>query len=137
MRLRTDSQGELVREMSLYNDSLTPDCVVTELGKLKTNFDTIDAFIDLLSERLIANNFTNKRLRDAVGYLIDNFKYQKPKVSDIIGFDKKIRIYTHSEAYSLIERGEVSGFKDFEMIEINGGRFRIKKSDKINLGYSG
>ena len=137
MRLRTDSQGELVREMSLYNDSLTPDCVVTELGNLKTNFDTIDAFIDLLSERLIANNFTNKRLRDAVGYLIDNFKYQKPKVSDIIGFDKKIRIYTHSEAYSLIERGEVSGFEDFEMIEINGGRFRIKKSDKINFGYSG
>ena len=58
-------------------------------------------------------------------------------MSDIIGFDKKIRIYTHSEAYSLIERGEVSGFEDFEMIEINGGRFRIKKSDKINFGYSG
>jgi len=134
MRLLQDSPGESVREMSLYSDNLTPDCVVVELKKLEINFPTIDKlFIDLLSERLVANNFTNKRLRDAVAYLIDNFKYQKPKVSDIIGFDKKIKIYTYYEIYSMIEKGESSGFEEFEKVEINGVIYRIKKSDKINL----
>lgn len=97
-------------------------------------FPAVDPdFINVLSERLVANGFTNRRLKDAIGTLIDNFKYQKPNISDIIGFDRKIKLYSYGEAYRLIERGEVSGFSDFEIIEVNGEKYRIKKSDKINL----
>jgi len=124
--------------VSIYNDSLTPQCVDQELKKLVVAFPAVDpGFINVLSERLVANGFTNRRLKDAIGYVIDNFKYQKPNIADIISFDRKIKLYTHGEAYRLIVSGEVSGFEEFEIIESNGDKFRIKKSDKINFGYSG
>jgi hypothetical protein len=132
--LQTVSHEDCRREVSIYNDSLTPQCVDQELKKLVVAFPAVDPdFINVLSERLVANGFTNRRLKDAIGSLIDNFKYQKPNISDIISFDRKIKLYSYGEAYRLIERGEVSGFSDFDIIEVNGDKYRIKKSDKINL----
>ena len=93
-------------------------------------FPVIDPeYISVLSERLVSNGFTDRRLKDAIGYVIDKFSYKKPNISDIIGFDKKAKLYTYNEAYRLIEKGEVSGFNEFEIVEINGIKYRVKKSE--------
>lgn len=63
-------------------------------------------FFNVLAERLIANGFTDERLADAVNNVIDTFQYKELNISDIVKFDKKIRLYTYSEACRLVtEKG--------------------------------
>ncbi len=45
----------------------------------------------------MANGFTDKRLQDAVNYVIDNFQYKELNVSDIIRFDKYLKLYSYDE----------------------------------------
>lgn len=123
--------GPNTKEITLYNDN--PACdelIATELYKLKVSFpDLSNDFISVLSERIRVNNFTDKRLIDAIGNVIDNFQYKAPKISDIIGFDKKLNLYTYNEVCMLVEKGE--SFQDYPIYEVNGIKFRIKISDKI------
>jgi hypothetical protein len=123
--------GLNTKEITLYNDN--PACdelIATELYKLKVSFpDLSNDFISVLSERLRVNNFTDKRLVDAIGNVIDNFQYKKPNISDIIGFDKKLKLYTYNEVYEFILEGE--SWENYPIYEVNGTKFRIKISDKI------
>lgn len=123
--------GLNTKEITLYNDN--PACdelIATELYKLKVSFpDLSNDFISVLSERIKVNNFTDKRLVDAIGNVIDNFQYKAPKISDIIGFDKRLKLYTYHEVCEFVHNGE--SFEDYPIYEINGIKFRIKLSDKI------
>jgi len=108
---------------------LTDRGVAVNLKKLKEAFPRMQpAFFNLLSERLIANGFTDSRVTDAVNNVIDNFEYKELNISDVIKFDKKVKIYTHSEATILVTSGRAT-FDDFEKREINGVTYRILKSD--------
>lgn len=89
-----------------------------------------DQFFNLLSERIIANDFTENRLIDAINHVIDNFAYKELNISDVIRFDRKIKLYTYPEVSDLVTAGKAS-FSDFEIREINGKTFRVKKSDLI------
>jgi hypothetical protein len=105
--------------------------IATELRKLKAVFPAIENdFISVLSERLKSNEFTEKRLKDSIGFVIDNFEYQKPNIANIISFDKKIKLYTHNEVCLLVTGHEAS-FEDFAHYRKNGTLFWIKKTDKI------
>ena len=117
-------------EISLYAGGfLTDRGVAVNLKKLKEAFPRMQpAFFNLLSERLIANGFTDSRVTDAVNNVIDNFEYKELNISDVIKFDKKVKIYTHSEATILVTSGRAT-FDDFEKREINGVTYRILKSD--------
>lgn len=86
-------------------------------------------FWNLLSEFVVSENFTSQRLKDAINHVIMNFQYKELNISDIIKFDKKIKLYTYNEVFRMIEKNEVSGFDEFENKEINGKVYRIKKSD--------
>ena len=124
--------GPNTSEITLYSDNpAPPELIATELFKLKTVFpDLSNDFMSVLSERISLNNFTEKRLRDAIGNVIDNFQYKSPKISDIIGFDKKLKLYTYYEVCKLIEEGE--RFENYPIYEVNGIKFRISLADKIN-----
>lgn len=89
-----------------------------------------NGFFDLLAERIAANKFTSKRLYDAVNSLIDNFNYKELNIADIIKFDKKAKLYSYNEVCRMVSKGEVS-FSDFEIREINGECYRVKKTDFI------
>lgn len=89
-----------------------------------------DQFFNLLSERIIANDFTENRLIDAINHVIDNFAYKELNISDVIRFDRKVKLYTYPEVSDLVTAGKAS-FSDFEIREINGKTFRVKKSDLI------
>lgn len=89
-----------------------------------------DSFFNVLTERIVANNFTGKRLKDAVNYILDNFQYKELVISDIIRFDKRVKLYTYNDVCNLVTKNQAS-FSDFEIKEINGTSYRIKKTDLL------
>lgn len=87
-----------------------------------------DEFFNVLSERIVANNFTDERLKDAIGNLIDSFRYPKPSISDVIGFDKRIKIYSYSDYCNEVSQRK-SQDEDFERHYINCRLFFVKSAD--------
>lgn len=88
------------------------------------------AFFNLLAERLVANGFNDKRLTDAINSVIDNFEYKELNISDIIRYDRKVKMYTYAESAAMVTSGKAS-FDDFEKREVNGVIYRVLKTDLI------
>lgn len=119
--------------ISLYNgEAASPKEIAVSLGRLMMAFPKMsNGFFDLLAERIAANKFTSRRLYDAINSLIDNFNYKELNIADIIKFDKKAKLYSYNEVCRMVSKGEVS-FSDFEIREINGECYRVKKTDLIS-----
>lgn len=111
--------------------------IARELAKLQVSFPELSLeFMAVLSERVKVNGFSTERLKDAIGHVIDTFPYRRPSVSDIIGFDRKFKLFTYSEVYRLIvEKGDAE-WSDFEVVKFEGEFFRIKKTDKKLFDYA-
>jgi hypothetical protein len=119
-------------ELSLYTDreAVLSDITV-QMARLKVSFPKMEgSFFNILAERILSNKFTVHRLKDAVNQIIDNFQYRELTVSDIIRFDKRIKLYTYNEVCNLITKGQAS-FDEFEVREIDGCHYRIKKTDLL------
>ncbi len=106
--------------MSLYEGSLSDMGVAKNMRKLQSAFPKQNKeFFNVLAERLIANGFTDERLTDAVNNVIDNFQYKELNISDIVKFDKKIKLYNYSDACRLVtEKGYEFG-KDLKRITMD------------------
>ena len=87
-------------------------------------------FYNILSERIAENGFSDERLKDAVNYVIDNFQYKELNVSDIIKFDKKVKLYTYSDVCDLVTKNKAE-FSDFVVKVIDGEYYRVKKTDIV------
>lgn len=126
-RLKRTPEGT---EISLYEGGmLTERTLAIYLKKLREAFPRqTDTFFDILTERIIANGFSDQRLADAVNNVIDNFRYKELSVADIIQHDKRVKLYTYSEVAAMVTAGKAA-FDDFEIREINGKTYRVKKSD--------
>ena len=124
------SNGEMA--VSLYRDAEpSPAEVAVSMKRLQVAFPKMEpAFFNLLAERIMGNGFTAERLKDAVNHVLDNFQYKELNISDIIRFDRRAKLYTHSEVTALVSSGKAE-FSDFEIREINGNYFRVKKADLI------
>ena len=110
---------------------MTDRVLATNIKKLQAAFPKQQpVFFNLLTERLIANGFTDERIEDAVNHLIDNFAYKELNIADVVRFDKRVKLYSYQEAASLVTQNKAS-FEDFEIREINGRKMRIKKSELI------
>lgn len=122
------SNGEMV--VSLYRDAEpSPTEIAVSMKRLQVAFPKMDpAFFNLLSERIMGNGFTAERLKDAVNHVLDNFPYKELNISDIIRFDRRVKLYTYSDVCQMVTSGKAV-WEDFEKREINGTVFRIKKSD--------
>jgi len=126
-----------MNEITLYNDKqANVITIATELRKLQAVFPALDNdFISILAERIKSNGFTDQRLKDAIGNVIDNFTYQKPNISDIIRFDKKIKLYNAAETSKMVT-DEGYRYEDFIHYHRNGQLFWIKKTDSEMYGIS-
>jgi hypothetical protein len=124
-------------EISVYcGELIQPIVIAKETAKMQVAFPKLDTlFFTVLTERIIKNNFTEKRLNDAVGYLMDNFKYQTPTIADIISFDKKVKIYSHNEVEILINENKAR-FDDFYKHWIDGILYRVKKTESDFYGLT-
>lgn len=123
----TNDKGD--KEISLYSGELEPVVVLQSVNRLKLAFPKMsDEFFNILSERVVANSFCNDRLKDAVNYVLDNFQYKELNVSDVIKFDKRVKLYSYNEVCVMVTKNQAS-FSDFQIIEIAGITYRIKKTD--------
>lgn len=121
------------KSISVYSDKRASlESIGRSMVRLECAFPKMsDAFFSLLTERIYANKFTEKRLKDAINHLIDNFGYKELNVADIIRFDRKAKLHSYNEVCRMVSKGEAA-FSDFEIREINGECYRIKKTDLIS-----
>lgn len=108
-------------EISLYPGEIATRAeTAKETKKLLAVFpDVSPDFIIVLADRLIENKFTEDRVKDAINHVIDTCPYRRPAMSDIISFDKKMRLFTFEEIKTKC-RPDFKAFEHFEKIEIDG-----------------
>ena len=126
-----------LNEITIYQGEPASALVLAqETAKIHVLFPKLDKlFVPLLIERLSVNNFTEKRVKDAISYLIDNFKYQNPSIADIVSFDKKIKIYSHNDVVQLVTENKAD-FSDFYKHWIGETLYRVKKTEADNLNMT-
>jgi hypothetical protein len=111
----------------------SPQGIAVQIARLKIAFPKMERnFFDILAERIVDNDFTEKRLEDAVNHIIDNFLYKELNVADIIKFDRRIKLYTGNEFVN----AQMNGIhcSKFEMREIDGVKFWVLKEELIKAG---
>ena len=119
------------REISLYGQGkVTSKCLALNIVKLKQSFPKLpDGWYVVFEEMLDGEGFTDERLNDAVRNLIKTCIYPEPTIANIIGYDKKIKRYTHNDIlettkdYSVQQRGIF-----WDSLEKHG-KFWIKKGE--------
>lgn len=117
-------------EISVYNDNLVnPKTIAASVAKLSIAFPKMsNDFFNLLAEMVVDEKFTENRMIDAVKHVIKNFQFKELNISDVVKFDRKIKLYTYNEVCSMVTSGKAV-FDDFEIREVNGSCFRIMKKD--------
>ncbi|MDR1373160.1 MAG: hypothetical protein LBJ17_08635, partial [Dysgonamonadaceae bacterium] len=95
--IRLSEKGET--SISVFTDRpATNEEIEIWIAKLHFAFPKMEpGFWSVLSERIHATNFTVERLKEAVNNVLDNFHYKELTVSDIIGYDRRERLYTYKE----------------------------------------
>lgn len=88
-------------EISTYVDKYPNEIQLQQaVGKLMIAFPKMSKeFFILLSEYLLKEKFTEERLKDAVDNVICKFQYKELNISDIISFDKRVKLYTYNDVY--------------------------------------
>ena len=135
------SKTEIIRsndycQVSIYHKGAkaTQEQIIRNIAKLEMAFPKMErGFFKILLDRIDANSFSNKRLENAVNYVIDRFQYKELNVADIISWDRKISIYTYQQVCNLIQKSLIKGFEDTEIREINGTKYWVMKRDLDNL----
>ncbi len=115
--------------MSVYLDKLSDVGVAKNMRKLQCAFPKQSKeFFNVLAERLIANGFTDQRLTDAVNSVIDKFQYKELNISDIVRYDKKMRLYNYKEACKLVTQDGYEFGKDLQRISVEDKVYWIMKN---------
>lgn len=116
--------------ISVYSGkAATPKEVAVGMKRLKVAFPKMgNEFFNLLAERVVDNGFTSDRLNHAINHVLDNFQYKELNISDIIRFDRRVRLYTHNEVSRMVTECKAA-FSDFEIREIGGTFYRILRTD--------
>ena len=122
--------------ISAYQGEIVSDITLAQgICRLKAAFPKqSEEFFDLLSERVIANEMTEEQFRDAVNRKIDNSQWNNVSIFDIVGYDRQIKLYHHTEVCSGIGKNWAS-FNDFKKKKVDENLFWILKSDLAKLGY--
>jgi len=116
--------------ISIYRDEFTVNNAIDQFKKLKMAFPQLPSgFYDVLMDRVKENGFTDKRLKDSINQLIDNFIYPNPSIANIIGFDKRIKLITYNQRCTLQSENPGS-FNDYTKVLKNGKVFFISKAEK-------
>lgn len=117
-------------ELSIYLDKLTDVGVAKNIRKLQTAFPKQSKeFFNVLAERLVANGFTDQRLTDAVNNVIDNFQFKELNISDIVRFDKTVRLYSYQEACRLVTEKGYEFSRDLQRTSVDDRVFWIMKNN--------
>ena len=116
-------------EISVYHgEKATEKDIKSECRKLLAAFpEATNDYLIVLIERLADNGFTAQRVKDAINNVIDSCPYKKPSISEIISFDKKVKLYTYNEIQAKGFQGCKDAFENYERVNINGQWRYIEK----------
>jgi hypothetical protein len=90
--------------------------IKTEIKRLACAFPaTPDEFYPVLMDMVQRDGFTVKRIKDAVDNAIRNYKYPTLSASEILSYDKTMRLYHYAEVLKMIEGG--LEWNDFEIVK--------------------
>ena len=134
MVAKTDGEE---RYMTLYADQQADvRDIATQLNRLKAAFPRNETlFFNILAERVVAKAMTRSQLTEAVNRLIDGFPYKELSVSDVIGWDKRIKLYSHNEVVDLCSLPNPKAeWTDFKVVQVGGEYYRAKRSDLARYG---
>jgi hypothetical protein len=125
-------------ELSAYNDKLTKPVIVEMSIVIRESFPALPkGFYDIFSDRIVANNFTDQRLRDAVTHVIDNCIYPTPTIAQFISFDKHIKLYTYNQVLKLNDELSGNAFKFYRPVRIGENKTpvyaHVNDIEKFNL----
>jgi hypothetical protein len=125
-------------QLSIYGlgevSALTLAACVSEIKKAFPELP--NGWYDVLEKMLDGEGFTNERLIDATKALIRTCPYPKPTIANLIGFDKRVKVYTYPEL--LEHKKDSSAIERREYLESFGrinffGMLRFAKNDDIKL----
>lgn len=126
----TSPQISRSNEVSIYKGDLTLKTVAKVTKKLKDLFPSTPAtFFDVFMERLKDHNFTDQRLIDAANHVIDTHHYPTLMISDFIGYDKTVKLHTHSEMSQIVFELQSTSTKEFVRIQKDGKNFWLRIAD--------
>ena len=112
MKLEQSSSTLLVADdggmsISTYNDQLTNPTVAKYIKKVKDAFPDLPAgFYSVFSERIVNEQFTDRRLIDAVNHVVDTCIYPRPTVAQFISWDRRFQMFTWDQ---MLKKFEDSG----------------------------
>lgn len=111
--------------MSVYRDDLTTECIIEGTIKLKKSFPALGKdFFDVFSERIKNNDFTDKRLVDAINNVIDNCIYPTPTIAQFISFNNNVKLYTYDQV-CVINDDSHNAFEKYKPIVIENEKRRM------------
>jgi len=124
-----NSQNSSLRSLqsdgiSVYSvGKMTQKCELDCIKSLNQSFPQLPIeFYDTLHDRLIENGFTDARLKDAVGNLIDTCVYPQPTIANIISWDKVIKRYSYNEMCDMIALHGAAVWKRYGSLKTLGNR---------------
>lgn len=124
------SVGKNKYEISAYTDELTQKGILNQVAKVKKAFPTLEVeFYDLLIDRIKENDFTDKRMNDAVNKVIDNCKFPKPNISDFVNFDRTAKLFNYSYMCDLSQKWGGKIWERYDKIKVNGVVYWYDKSE--------
>jgi len=119
-------------KLSVFTGSLTLGVMVEQMIKLAKAFpDLDDNWFAILKERLKDRKFTDERLIRAVNSTIDNFKYGKPNIAEIMNYDEAIEMIRYAD---LQAKARIEGYliiNDYKAVNVNGEKFFTPKENVI------
>ncbi len=123
------SQGQEF-EVSVYqNGTLTPEVLVREMRRLRDAFPALpQPFFELLAQRVRDKRFSNSRFTDAVNHIIDTCQYPQPMLASILGYDRRVKLYTHQQVLTMVSNGY--RWDDFAKVRMNGQLYRMLRAEK-------
>ena len=132
--MKIDQEGS---SLTVYRDrKATADDVKMGIGKLDAAFPNSfktenekTKFYAILTEMVIRQGLSSKQLSDAIYNCLVNCKtYKQINISDIVGYDKRLKLYGYNEMCVMVTKGEAE-MSDFYRVKIRDKYFYIKKSE--------
>lgn len=126
-------------EISVYQSGkVTPEVLADGIIMLKKAFPKLPlGWYDVLDTMLDEEKFNNIKFKHAVNNLIKTCPYPEPTIANIIGFDKKVKVYNYQELMKLHAESYYPGAKEdpvekyYYRIKINDGFRFVKKEEFI------
>lgn len=127
-----DVSQESKKEISLYGEGKVSTKVLANcfIGLKKAFPKLPDGWYDILEKLLDTEKFTDKRLIDATNNLIKTCVYPEPTIANILGYDKKAKVWTYEEALAFSNDFSTEARKKFwdslEMFDKEKKLWRLK-----------